>query len=325
MKIRHKYLLAALALLSLASCDDREIFDKEQYKNIFGFVSESDNTKQKIVSLRYNETVTYMSISMGGTKTPKNDVNINIIKDPSLIDEYNKANYDVDVSKYAVEMPEDKYSISEMKCTIKAGTSLGSIPVTIYPTGLSPDKDYIIPVRVESYDGAEMHPNKSSLLLKIGIKNQWATSSGVAYQMVGNRKLMPDGSPINMPGTKTIHCWAANSVRMMPGNETFSKDIHVLEAKAMIAEIDTTADAAGYHKVTLKPYRDLKIQQIDGDPDYPNVYGIVDDGFNTYKTFLLHYFYQVGNEIYEMREETRVQYTEDKDVDEGYTIIKKQQ
>jgi hypothetical protein len=320
--MKHKYIiLAALAAFSLISCDDREVFEKEQYKNIFGFVSESDNTKKMTVSLHKEKTTTYMSFSMGGTKAPKNDVNINIVLDTTLVDDYNQANYDVDVSKYSVVMPSDKYEISSMSCTIKAGEVLGTIPVIIYPEGLSPDKDYIIPVRVLSYEGAELRPDKSSLLLRIAIKNQWSNSSGIGYQMVGNRKLMPDGSPINMPGTKTVHCWTANSVRMMPGNETFSKDKHVLEAKAMIATIDTTADAEGYHKVTLSAYRDLNVQQIDGDPDYPNVYGIIDDGFNTYKTFLLHYYYQIGDEIYEMREETRYLYTEDEDVDEGFTII----
>lgn len=320
--MKHKYIvLAALAAFSFGSCNDKEVFEKEQYKNIFGFVSESDNTKYMTVSLHYETITTYMSLSMGGTKAPKKDVKINIVMDTTLVDEYNKANYDVDVSKYAVVMPDDKYEISSMTCVIKSGEILGTIPVTIHPAGLSPDKDYIIPVRVLSYDGAELHPDKSSLLLRIAIKNQWSNSGGIGYQMVGNRKLMPDGSPINMPGTKTIHCWTANSVRMMPGNETFNKDIHTLEAKAMIATIDTAADATGRHKVTLTPYRDLKLQQIDGDPDYPNVYGIIDDGFNTYKTFLLHYYYQIGDDIYEMREETRYLYSEDKDVDEGFTII----
>ena len=320
--MKHKcIILAALAAFSIVSCNDKEVFEKEQYKNIFGFVSESDNTKKMTVSLHYETTTTYMSLSMGGTKAPKNDVKINIVLDSTLVDEYNKANYDVDVEKYAVVMPADKYEISSMTCVIKSGEVLGTIPVTIHPAGLSPDKDYIIPVRVLSYDGAELHPDKSSLLLKIAIKNQWSNSSGIGYQMVGNRKLLPDGSPINMPGTKTIHCWTANSVRMMPGNETFSKDKHTLEAKAMIAYIDAAADAKGYHKITLKPYRDIKVTQLDDDPEYPTVYGIIDDGYNTYKTFLLHYKYQIGNDVYEMREETRVLYSEDKDVDEGFTII----
>ena len=311
-----------MALLSLTACNDRDVFEKEQYKNIFGFVSESDNTKEKIVSLHASETVTYMSFSMGGTKAPSKDVTINIVEDNGLIDEYNKTNYDVDVEKYSVSLPADKYELTSKTCVIKAGEFEGSIPVKIRPQGLSPDKHYIIPIRVDTYDGAEMHPDKSTLLMQIGLKNQWANSNGVSYSMVGIRKTLPDGYPLNMPSTKTVHCWEANSVRVMPGNETFSSDVHTLEAKAMILEIATDA-VNGYHKVTIKPYRDLKITQIDGDADFPNMYAIIDDGFNTYKTFLLHYNYTIGSDSYEMKEELRVTYDKDEEVDGGFEIVEK--
>lgn len=321
MNIQH-LIAAAAILLSAVSCDDRKVFDQEQYKNIFGFVSESDNTKEKVVSLHYDSVETYMSFSMGGSLAPERDVKIEIAEDPDLIKEYNFNNYDTDVSKYSVALPAKNYSISNSTCTIKAGTRLGIIPVTIYPKGLSPDEDYIIPVRVHSYDGGEMHPDKSTLLLQVGIKNQWANSNGVAYSMVATRKELPNGSPINMPGNKTVHCWEANSVRTTPGNLLYSASIHDQEMNCIILEVATTADAAGYRKVTIRPLRDMKVEQLDGDKDYPNAYAIIDDGFNTYKTFLLHYNYTVGKSTYEVKEELRVKYEEDKDVDEGFDIVK---
>ena len=33
----------------------------------------------------------------------------------------------------------------------------------------------------------------------------------------------------------------------------------------LIPIIDAAADAKGYHKVTLKPYRDIKVTQLDDD------------------------------------------------------------
>lgn len=319
--MKNVYYFAAMALLSLTACNDREVFEKEQYKNIFGFVSESDNTKAKIVSLHFEETVTYMSISMGGTKAPDKDVKINIVEDEELISDYNKANFDFEVAKFSVALPKDKYEITSYVCTIKAGEFLGTIPVKIYPKGLSPDKHYIIPVRVETFDGAEINPKKSSLLMQIGIKNQWANSQGVSYSMSATRKTLPDGYPINMPGTKTVHCWEENSVRTTPGNITYSADVHAIDANSIILEINPVAEEDGYHKVTIRPLRDMKIEQVDGDSDYPNNYGIVNDGFNTYKVFRLHYIYTVGEDSYEMKEELRVTYSEDKDVDSGFEII----
>ena len=81
--MKFRYILAAAALLTFVACDDQEVFKKEQYKNIFGFVCESDNTKEKIVSLHLDEATTYVSISMGGSNPPAQDVTINFEEAPS--------------------------------------------------------------------------------------------------------------------------------------------------------------------------------------------------------------------------------------------------
>ena len=96
--MKFRYILAAAALFSFVSCNEKEVFEKEQYKNIFGFVCESDNTKEKIVSLHLDEATTYVSISMGGSNTISQDVTINFEEDPSLIDAYNASNFDTDVA-----------------------------------------------------------------------------------------------------------------------------------------------------------------------------------------------------------------------------------
>ncbi len=312
MKLR--YIITAAALVSLVACNDDEVFEKEQYKNVFGFVSESDNTNTKVVSLHKEESVGYMSLSMGGSNPIKRDVTVNIVEDESLIDAYNSANFDTDVSKYAIHMPKSKYDIVSYKCVIKAGESLGTIPVNIRPEGLSPDSTYFIPVRIDNYDGCEMNPDKGTLLLKVAFKNRWAASTGTGYSMLGKRRNVTSTTEISMPGTKTVHAYGHNSVRVMPGNETFKADKHTLEAKAMILEIEDTPDEV--KKVTIKPVRDLKVTQIDGDKFYPNTYAIVDDGFNVYKMFLLHYYYTIGNNTYEMKEELRIRYIESEENEE---------
>lgn len=312
--MKFRYMIAATALLSLAACNNDEVFEKEQYKNIFGFVCESDNTKTKVVTLHKPESVAYMSLSMGGSNPIPADVTVNIVEDESLIDDYNSANYDTDVSKYAIPMPKSKYDITSYKCVIKAGETLGTIPVNIRPEGLSPDSTYFIPVRINDYSAYEMNPDKGTMLLKVTFKNRWATSLGTGYSMIGRRRIMPNGVEISMPGTKTVHAFSANSVRIMPGNETFKSDKHTLEALAMILEVEDTDNDV--KKVTIKPYRDLAVTQIDGDKDYPNIYSIIDDGFTVYKTFLLHYYYTVGDTTYEMKEELRIKYNESEEEDE---------
>lgn len=335
--MKFRYILAAAALFSFVACNEKEVFEKEQYKNIFGFVCESDNTKEKIVSLHLDEATTYVSISMGGSNTISQDVTINFEEDPSLIDAYNSSNFDTDVAKYAIALPEDKYDIENYSCTIKAGERLGVIPVKVYPAGLSVDKTYFIPLRVTTYDNAEMDPEKGTILFQVGIKNHWAESTGTAYNMLGRRQNVTDfttgeaiestASEISMPGTKYIYPYANDEVRLFPGNETYSTDHHKMEQMGMIIEIGEDTDSDKVREVTLKPVRDLIVKMVEPsderyDDMYNNTYSILDDGFNIYKTFLLQYYYSVdGKNFYHMKEEVRVEYKEDKDVDEGFEVI----
>ena len=335
--MKFRYILAAAALFSFVACNEKEVFEKEQYKNIFGFVCESDNTKEKIVSLHLDEATTYVSISMGGSNTISQDVTINFEEDPSLIDDYNSSNFDTDVAKYAIALPEDHYTIENYSCTIKAGERLGVIPVKVYPAGLSVDKTYFIPLRVTTYDNAEMDPEKGTILFQVGIKNHWAESTGTAYNMLGRRQNITDfttgdaiestASEISMPGTKYVYPYANDEVRLFPGNETYSTDHHKIEQMGMIIEIGEDTDSDKVREVTLKPVRDLIVKMVEPsderyDDMYNNTYSILDDGFNIYKTFLLQYYYSVdGKNFYHMKEEVRVEYKEDKDVDEGFEVI----
>ena len=335
--MKFRYILAAAALLTFVACDEQEVFEKEQYKNIFGFVCESDNTKEKIVSLHLEEATTYVSISMGGSNPPAQDVTINFKEDPSLIDAYNSSNFDTDVAKYAVALPQEHYTIENYTCTIKAGERLGVVPVKVIPNGLSVDKTYFIPLRVTDYNNGEMDPEKGTVLFQVGIKNHWAESSGTAYNMLGRRQQVSDvttgeeitnvTSEISMPGTKYVYPYSDNEVRLFPGNETYSTDHHVMEQKGMIIEISGDEDGDKVRQISLEPVRDLIVKLVDeNDPRYDefynNTYSLIDDGFNVYKTFLLQYYYSIdGTNFYHMKEEVRVEYKEDKDVDEGFEVI----
>ena len=335
--MKFRYILAAAALFSFVACNEQEVFEKEQYKNIFGFVCESDNTKEKIVSLHLEEATTYVSISMGGSNTISQDVTINFEEDLSLIDDYNASNFDTDVAKYAVALPEEHYTIENYSCTIKAGERLGVIPVKVKPNGLSVDETYFIPLRVTDYNNAEMDPEKGTILFQVGIKNHWAESTGTAYNMLGRRQNVTDfttgdaiestASEISMPGTKYVYPYSSNEVRLFPGNETYSTNHHKMEQMGMIIEISGDEDGDKVREVTLKPVRDLIVKMVTADDPryddaYNNTYSIIDDGFNIYKTFLLQYYYSVdGKNFYHMKEEVRVEYKEDKDVDEGFEVI----
>jgi len=68
-KNRRKGLGIALPVFLLfitATCDRDEVFEREQYKNVFALISESDNVSRKFHKLG-EESVGYVAASLGGT------------------------------------------------------------------------------------------------------------------------------------------------------------------------------------------------------------------------------------------------------------------
>ena len=92
---------------------------------------------------------------------------------------------------------------------------------------------------------------------------------------------------------------------MMAGNISFEADEDLFAESAVILKVQPD------NKVIVSSYKDLEVTQ-DEDPDFPNIFmSEEDDWGRKYKVFLLAYSYRVGDDLVEMREELRLQYTED--------------
>lgn len=301
---------AAVVFLSVASCNDDELFEKEQYKNVFALISEGDNVARKSHQLG-DESVGYIAASLGGTNPTEKDIVVNLLEDKSLIDVYNKINYDTDVSKYARALPESKYDIDNYQFIIPAGEIGGRLPVRIRPDGLSPDSTYFIALRVESHSSYEVNPEKSYVLYGVEIKNRWAKAdNNTIYNMRGKLRVGDSPTELEMPGTKIMHPLTKNSVRIMVGNEAFESDVNILNQLAIVLTVGDD------NKVTITPYRHVEVTQVDGDKDFPNIFMVEDDGFKTYKTFLLRYNFKIGDTNYEMKEELRMEFNEEDEEEE---------
>lgn len=300
-------LSVSFGILFLQSCKDDEVYEREQYKNVFALISESDNVARKFHNLG-EESIGYIAASMGGTEATDRDVEIKLIEDKSLIDQFNLINYDTDVSKYARSMPEDKYDIETYNFSILSGTIGGRLPIKIRPDGLSPDSSYFIALRINSYSGFEANPDKSYILYQIKTKNYYAQSDGTTiYSMRAKYREQGSSSELEMPGNKIMHPISKNSIRIMAGNEAFEADMNVFNSSAIIVSVN--AD----NSLKILPYKNINVTQVDGDPDYPNIFKVEDDGFKTYKTFLLRYNYVSGNTVVEMKEELRLEFNEEDD------------
>ncbi len=303
------YIGVILTCMAFQSCKDDEVYEKEQYKNVFALISESDNVARKFYKLGA-ESIGHVSASLGGTEPTDKDITVDLVEDNSLIDQFNLINFDTDVTKYVRVMPKDKYDIESYQFKIPEGDIVGSLPIRIRPDGLSPDSSYFIALRVNSFSAYEVNAEKSYILHQIKTKNYYAISDGsTIYNMRGKYKEQGSTSELEMPGNKIMHPITENSVRVMAGNEAYASDINTFNQAAIVVTVGED------NKLKITPYKNIEVTQVDGDPDFPNVFKIEDDGFKTYKTFLLRYNYVSDNTTVEFKEELRLEFKEEDEVE----------
>jgi hypothetical protein len=288
-------------LVGLFSCNEDEIFEREQYKIVFALVSDDDHNVFKMVhDLDEPESVGYIAASCGGTNSTDKDVNVTLAQDAEPFDKYNKDNFDVETAKFAQRLPAGKFNIDSYDFTIPSGGRSGRMAIRVRPDGLSPDSVYFIPLKVDAYSAYEVNPDKSDVLYQVLIKNRYATQAATTnYTLRGVRE------GVNVMGVKQIHPISSNSVRIMAGIDGFQADVDVINNNCILLTI------GGNNRISISSYKNMVVEQIDGDPDFPNIFKVEDDGFNIYKTFLLSYRYELENTTYTMKEELRLQMGKD--------------
>jgi hypothetical protein len=295
----------------ICSCDRDELFEREQYKKVFALLSDDGfNVFYEEHDLALSESSGFVSAVCGGSLPTEKDINITIVEDEELLLQYNLSNFDVDENRYARWFPLDRYDINNYNITIPAGERTGLMPITIRPKGLSPDSTYYIPLRVDRFTSYELNPAKGTVLYCILMKNYYA------LQRIASQGSVPQGTDYsyrgtrngaNFMGNKQIFPVSGNSVRTMAGDVLFESKVGVINGGAMLLTVDKD------NKVRITPWKDLDITQIDDDENYPNTFHIENDGYNTYKTFLLRYDYVYGGTSYSIKEELRLEFKEEND------------
>jgi hypothetical protein len=301
---RYLNIMIMLVLLAgIVSCNEDEIFEREQYKVVFALVSDEDHNVFNVVhDLDEPESVGYVAASCGGTNVTDKDIKVTLVQAVEPFDTYNKDNFDVETDKFARRLPADKFDIDSYSLTIPAGERSGRLTVRVRPDGLSPDSIYFIPLKVDDYSAYEVNPTKSDVLYRVRIKNKYAVQPTKSDYTNYTLRGIYDG--VNRMGIKPMHPLSSNKVRIMAGPDAFQEDVSVINTSCIILTIDAN------NKVSISPYKDIEVEQVDGDPDFPNIFKIDDDGYNIYKTFLLSYKYKVGSTTYTMKEELRIKLEE---------------
>jgi hypothetical protein len=300
MKKYLNILMIPVFLTGIVSCNEDRIFEKEQYKVVFALVSDDDHNIFKVVhDLDSLESTGYVAASCGGSNPSEKGINITLVQDYEPFNKYNKDNFDVETEKFAQRLSSDKFDIDSYNLTVPAGGRSGRMAIRVRPDGLSPDSVYFISLKINTYSAYEVNPDKSDVLYRVLIKNKYATQASTTnYTLRGVR----DG--VNVMGVKQMHPISNNSVRIMAGTDAFQADVSTINRSCILLTIDSN------NKISISPFKNMAVEQVDGDPDFPNIFRIDDDGYSIYKTFLLSYKYTVGTTVYTMKEELRIKLEE---------------
>ncbi len=290
--------IAALALSTLlASCKDNDIFEKEMYKNEVALISSDyHNTFKEVVQLTGEEVLGYVAASSGGTHAPSTDLVIGLEEDLAPLAKYNFAVYDNAEDLYAKMLPAEKYQIMDDKIVIKAGELTGRTMIKLRPDGLSPDSTYFIGIKATNASGVEINPKKNTMLYQVIIQNEYASqATNSMYSMVGF------ANGLSTAANKQLFPLTSNSVRMIAGNETFVSKVPNIAKNCITLEMDE------FNNVTIKPYKDIQVVQLDNDPMYPNKFKVEEAFGMRTNVFLLSYQYTIGNETKIMKERVEMQ------------------
>ena len=295
--MKRSYIAIVALAIGFTSCNDNELYEKEMYKNVVALISSDyHNTFEEIVPLTGDEVIGYIAASSGGTHASGKDMVIGLEEDQSPLDSYNWSLFDADENLYARLLPKDKYEILDYSIQIKAGERTGRTTIKIRPDGLSPDSTYFIGLRATDISGVEINAKKNTILYQVLIKNDYASTAedsfyamtGLANEMVtaGNKKLFP---------------LTRNSVRTIAGTESFKSTVTDINKTSIILEVNDD------NTVVIKPYKDIQVNQLNDDPNYPNTFTVEESFGRTRNVFLLSYEYTIGGTTRVMKERLELQ------------------
>jgi hypothetical protein len=192
MKIFTKILLIILLIIvlitGLGSClDSYDRFNEELYEKYVYIVSRgTENVFDIVCRLDTTSGVHNVSVSVSGTNEIDKDVTVTFERDTVLLSKYNYSRYEVDSTKYAVELSDRIFNFPSLSLTLKPGSRdvYGLLPFNIEPENLAllcPDSAYFIPLAIKSISEYEVNEDKRNALIRIYPQNRYAEMQTLTY------------------------------------------------------------------------------------------------------------------------------------------------
>ncbi|MDR1156367.1 MAG: DUF4361 domain-containing protein [Bacteroidales bacterium] len=322
MKYLNVFILMFLAVAPYA-CNREESPETEEKKNIISLESEGAfnifaEEHDMATADADGYTNGYITAAIGGVLDNTDPITLSLSEDPALLEAYNKSAFGAQSYQYAQIVPPDRYAFENQTITFQQGKREMQFKLRVKTVGLSPDVSYFIPLRIDKTTASEYDLKKSTILYRIYLKNDWASTLAIPkYSHIGQKTsiVLKDnefvsGTTTNTSLEKEVFPVSANGVRTLLADRTVAADENRDKAYSMWGiRLSVAADG----KVTITPWSDdplcLNITMLDTDPDYPNRYELITEGGKAYQCFRLYYSYVDADiaTVYYMKEVLRIE------------------
>ncbi len=266
------FLFFAITLCCATACKEENYDTMEHYKYIVYLLSENDyNVYSESYAFNEGEAVTgYFSVGCGGSLSNPESFTVELEPDTVLFDAYNKSNFDIDRTKYAHLLNADRYQLASNTVTFPAQSEdqYVKVSVTVKPDGLSPDSTYFIPIAIKSTSKYEINKEKSSILFRVALENDYAEQlTDTYYQMRGSTLNSSGVATGSISGTKLVRPLSKKSIRLYAGSQAQTTKSTVDE----IAKYSVVLTVNENNQIQITPYGTIQTEQLDGGPDW-NIY-----------------------------------------------------
>ena len=289
MKISLSIFITCIMALSIAGCNTDIIYQEEQYKTLVYLLSGSENVFAASYSLNNEEPVRYVTIGTGGTTSNEKDITVTLEPNPVMLDKFNSLNYNYQ-SEYARLLSPDRYTIDSYSVTLPANSDYhyARMPVKVRALGLSPDSIYFIPLKIKSVSNYDVNPEKSDVLFRVAIENDYAEQLVPTYYAKSGTMTNPTTV---LSGTKLVQPLDKDKVRMFIGNETYASTTSVADIEKLSVVVQIKED----NSLLVTPYGSMEVEMLDNVEGYNRYVPELLQGTSKQKVFYLNYRFRLMN------------------------------
>ncbi len=266
MMKNYKITLSGLMLLLLMACSDANVDFGEQYKKTLYIVKSRDMLYSEECKFGEEKNSISFAVYCAGTEPIKSDITVKLRVVPEALDSLNRMRAlgnPLYVDK--VLLPDANYTLEDPTVTIKAGHQYAVLNVPFKSTGLDPDKQYVLPLKIVSNSGNfDVNRELNTMIYEIKMIN------GYSGEFSGSSMELPKTIRSVQPILKAM----SESVLRMPIH-TLQSDVTFLQTNFMLLTVANDSTT-----VTITPWKDSNVRDLGG-----STYDRVKRRFDLHYTF----------------------------------------